>query len=117
MSIITRGLGSCPKVITMGFGTPCVDEAAADSTPFFAGRRSNLYEKLAENIYIKKYKTTATLKSVNGIEIENRRKTITEIQDDERESFKVTLNEENIKVVKTNPKQGIFINIIKIIKR
>jgi len=100
----------------MGFGTPCVEDET-DATPFFPGRRSNLYEKLAENIYIKKYKTTATLKSINGIEIEDKRKTITEIQDDERDSFKVTLNEENIKVVKTNPKQGIFINIIKIIKR
>ena len=54
MSLITRGFGSNSKLVVQGFGPPpasAVEEQ--EEKVFFPGRRSKLYEHLAESLYVR----------------------------------------------------------------
>ena len=117
MSLLTRGLGPNSKLLTGGFGPPPPAEELDDTIPYHPGRRSGLYDKLAENIYVKKYSTLVELVSVNGKRVDNPKKIRTEIDHDERDSYRVVLNEENVSIKKTNPKEGILINVLQVFKR
>ena len=100
MSLITRGFGSNSKLVVQGFGPPpasAVEEQ--EEKVFFPGRRSKLYEHLAESLYVRNYSISARLASINGEEVHHIKESRIHVKNDERDSYRVVLDE-NIHVKK-----------------
>ena len=117
MSLIMRGLGPDPRLVTSGFG-PTAAAIVKTAIPDIAGRSSKRYydldalKKEAENP-VRTYVITAGLKSVNGVMTnmpEN--KMIAHIVDDNIE-VKIL---KPPRIIKTKPAKGIFIKVHEVFK-
>jgi len=115
MSLITRGLGSSPRIIMQGFGTSTAVITARDKK---RGRRPPEYKRVFEhpqsNMDI--YTITAELLAVNGIEsLLSSQKKIREIID--RNQDLLIKPKGPVRIVKTSPASNIFINVLKVFRK
>ena len=117
MSMIMRGMGASPRLVTSGFGPPDPPAAAASDVILdYSGRSSPLYEELAKSLWINTYTIRAALLSVNGVLINDPEEKKMIAENDTRDGFSAKVSE-NIRVTKTNSKERIFINAISAFKR
>jgi|MDTB01.2.fsa_nt_gb hypothetical protein len=119
MSMIMRGMGPSPRLVTSGFGPPDpppVVATVSDAILDYSGRSSPLYEELAKSLWINTYTIRAALLSVNGVLVKNPEEKKMIAENDTRDGFSAKVSE-NIRVTKTNSKERIFINAISAFKR
>ena len=118
MSLITRGFGVNSALVVQGFGPPpsSAPPVSGSQKVFWPGRRSKLYDHLAESLYVRNYAVSAQILSINGVSLDHIKPSRVEGKIDEREAYKVLLDE-NVYVQKTNPENSIFINILSFFKR
>jgi len=122
--LVTRGFGSSPKIVTIGFGgipapappapTPSVVIIDHNGGASFRSKRD--YHPQAKKPWIDTFKIEATLYSVNGEILDNQ---VTEKMDaiyEDNESFTITAST-NVEVTKTMPKSNIIIKVLKLFKR
>ncbi len=116
VSLVTRGMGPSPALITKGFSPVAVTIVSADFIQVHGGSAGPLYEDLARSLWIDKYTIRARLFSVNGEKVTSSEEKVLRVENDNRDSFSAKVSE-NISVTKTNRNQSIFINALEVFKR
>jgi len=111
VSLVTRGLGTSSRIITIGFGGISVDDKIQR-----LGRSSYRYDHLLRESKIDSFTITAMLISVNDKRLKlQSQKTVRGIVD-KNDNFSMKQSGK-IRITKTKPKEGIFIKVIKFFKR
>ena len=124
--IVTRGFGAHSSPVTSGFGPP--PPVAVDLDRFFfkrGGTRSKEYNRIPEDLTKELrsdiYTVTAALVSINGKQPRYEIKGVAKGSVDWDSTFKVSSEPlklfGKIRVGKTNPRNGIIINVDKVIKK
>jgi|ETNvirenome_6_85_1030632.scaffolds.fasta_scaffold00122_5 hypothetical protein len=117
MTIIAKGFGSTSSnIIGHGFGPDpvVVAETVEEITRY--GRSSRKFEPLFRDLNVDRYKITAKIKSINSIILKDHISETVAGSIDRNEKFSMK-QADKIRIVKTKPKESIFIKVIKIFKR